>query len=61
MATSSIFHNIVINDPAKAEAFVAALEASEADPRRKTLQYRMSNDEKNKVNRLIELWGKEAQ
>lgn len=32
MATSSIFHNIKINDPTKAEAFVAALEASENDP-----------------------------
>lgn len=32
MATSSIFYNIKINDPKKAEAFVAALEASEKDP-----------------------------
>ena len=32
MATSSIFHNIVINDPDAAEAFVTALEASSADP-----------------------------
>ena len=32
MATSSIFHNIVINDPKKANAFVAALDASIADP-----------------------------
>ena len=32
MATSSIFHNIVINNPAKADAFVAAIEASIADP-----------------------------
>ena len=32
MATSSIFHNIVITDPKKADAFVAAIEASIADP-----------------------------
>lgn len=35
MATSSIFHNIVISDPKKAEAFVDAIEASIADPRQK--------------------------
>ena len=29
MATSSIFHNVKIDTPEKAEAFVAALEASE--------------------------------
>ena len=33
MATSSIFHNIRINDSKQAEAFVAALEASEKDYR----------------------------
>ena len=32
MATSSIFHNIRINNSEQAEAFVAALEASEKDP-----------------------------
>ena len=32
MATSSIFHNVKIDTPEKAEAFVAALEASEKDP-----------------------------
>ena len=32
MATSSIFHNVRISDPEQAEAFVAALEASEKDP-----------------------------
>lgn len=31
MATSSIFTNIRITDPKKAEALIAALEASEAD------------------------------
>ena len=32
MATSSIFHNVRISDPTQAEAFVAAMEASENDP-----------------------------
>ena len=32
MATSSIFHNIRINNSDQAEAFVAALEACEKDP-----------------------------
>ena len=32
MATSSIFTNVVIEDPKKAEAFVDALEKSSQDP-----------------------------
>ena len=32
MATSSIFHNVKIDTPEKAEAFVAALEASKKEP-----------------------------
>ena len=32
MATSSIFHDVKIDTPEKAEAFVAALEASEKEP-----------------------------
>ncbi|MBR1860627.1 MAG: hypothetical protein IJ796_02020 [Lachnospiraceae bacterium] len=32
MATSSIFHNVRIDTPEKAEAFVSALEASEKEP-----------------------------
>lgn len=32
MATSSIFTNIVINDPKKASKFIDALEASSHDP-----------------------------
>lgn len=35
MATSSIFANIKITDPKKAEAFVNALEASASEPERK--------------------------
>lgn len=32
MATSSIFHNFIIEDPAAVERFVLALEESAADP-----------------------------
>lgn len=32
MATSSIFTNVVINDPKKAEKFIDALEASSRNP-----------------------------
>ena len=56
MATSSIFHNIVINDEATAEKFVAALEASEAHPLKGTgrpiEQILASEDE---IRRLSEL------
>ncbi len=60
MARSSIFHNIVINDPAKADAFVAALEASEADTRRRAAQYEMPIDDRNKARRLLDAWRKEV-
>lgn len=36
MATSSIFANVKITDPKKAEAFVNALEASANEPAKKT-------------------------
>lgn len=32
MATSSIFHNVVLSDPKDVEDFLTALEASETDP-----------------------------
>lgn len=32
MATSSIFHNVILRTPAQVEAFLRAAEASEADP-----------------------------
>lgn len=35
MATSSIFANVKITDPKKAEAFINALDASANDPRKK--------------------------
>ena len=34
MATSSIFHNVVIKDRESAERFIEALEASSRDPKR---------------------------
>ena len=56
MATSSIFHNIVITDPKKADAFVAALDASLADPYKRPdspLTHVVSD--KNEILRLHEL------
>lgn len=35
MATSSIFANVKITDPKKAEAFINALDASANDPKKK--------------------------
>ena len=32
MATSGIFHNVILTDPQQVESFVNALEASAADP-----------------------------
>ena len=56
MATSSIFHNIVINDEETAMKFVAALEASEAEPLRRTGRpiHEVLAD-KDEVHRLCEL------
>ena len=56
MATSSIFHNIIINDEETAAKFVAALEASEANPPRRTgrpINEVLAN--KDEVHRLCEL------
>ena len=56
MATSSIFHNIIINDEETAARFVAALEASEATPPRRT--GRPINEilaDKDEVRRLCKL------
>ena len=57
MATSSIFHNIVIRDEATAEKFVAALEAAEAHPLRRSgrpIEQVLANKEES--NRLCDLW-----
>ena len=35
MATSSIFHNVILREPEQIEAFIRAAEASEANPYRK--------------------------
>ena len=32
MATSSIFHNVILREPEQIEAFIRAAEASEANP-----------------------------
>lgn len=59
MATSSIFHNIVIKDEATAMKFIAALEASEAHPIRGT--GRPINEllaSKEEIHRQSELWRK---
>lgn len=35
MATSSIFHNVILREPEQIEAFIRAAEASEANPYKK--------------------------
>ena len=58
MATSSIFHNIVINDTAQAEAFVAALEASEAHPYQRPEGPLTCVATDEEIGRLCDLWRK---
>ena len=60
MASSNIFHNVVINDPKKADAFISAIEASIADP------YKIEDKPKTKVetdpskiSHIIDMWKKE--
>lgn len=50
MATSSIFHNVKIDSPEQAEAFVSALEASENDP-----WVRVTGSQRHTVNTDMEL------
>ena len=56
MATSSIFHNVILNDPKQVEAFVNAIEAQLADP---YIAYRTPLSElmadKSEIRRLHEL------
>ena len=56
MATSSIFHNVIINDPDKADAFISAIEASIADPYvpNKAIDAEI-NPDKETIHRLHEL------
>lgn len=59
MATSSIFHNIVIKDEETAMKFIAALEASEAHPIKRTgrpIEQVLAS--KEELHRLRELWEK---
>ena len=44
MPTSSIFTNIVINDPEKVEEFIDALEASSHDPHGKRFANKTTTD-----------------
>jgi len=57
MATSSIFHNVILNDPKQVETFVNAMEASLADPyiapQTPLSELLVSQDE---LKRLHELW-----
>ncbi len=61
MATSSIFHNVVINDPKKAEAFISAIEASIADPYKSKdkLKTKVETDP-DKIRRITDMWKREA-
>lgn len=56
MATSSIFHNVILNEPKQVEAFLNALEASEADPYMGSVEPLVSViSDKNEIRRLQEL------
>lgn len=56
MATSSIFHNVILNEPKQVEAFVKALEASEADPYIRVIEpLEAVISDKDKIRRLQEL------
>ena len=56
MATSSIFHNVILNDPKQVEAFVNAMEASLADPYKGSVEPFVSViTDKDEIRRLQEL------
>lgn len=59
MATSSIFHNVIINEPQKAEAFISAIEASIADPYIRSKQATKVESDPNKINHILDIWKKE--
>ena len=57
MATSSIFHNVILREPEEIESFIRAAEASEADPYRKpegAPTYKVTTDP-DEIRRLWEL------
>ena len=61
MATSSIFHNVIINNPKKADAFISAMEASIADPYRSTNSKEINvESDPDIISRILELWNKEV-
>ena len=61
MATSSIFHNVIINDPKKADAFIAAIEASIAYPYKASEKPATKvESDPNKISHIIDLWKKDA-
>ena len=55
MATSSIFHNVILREPEQIEAFIRAAEASEANPYKKpTGAPTYSVASKEEVQKLLE-------
>ena len=61
MATSSIFHNVVINAPKKAEAFISAIEASIADPYKTEDKPKTEAEtDPNKTSHIIDMWKREV-
>ena len=62
MATSSIFHNVVINDPKKADAFISAIEASIADPYKRNEKEPVTKVESDqgKISHILDMWKNEA-
>ena len=57
MATSSIFHNVILREPEEIEAFIRAAEALEANPYRKlegAPTYKVITDP-DEIRRLSEL------
>ena len=63
MATSSIFHNVILRTPEEIEAFIRAAEASEADPYVKPAgapTYTVSTDP-DEFTRILELSEKNRQ
>ena len=57
MATSSIFHNVILREPEQIEAFIRAAEASEANPYKKPAgapTYKVSADP-NEIMTILEL------
>jgi len=62
MAVSSIFHNVILDTPEKVEAFLDALEASEADPyiRPKDEPVYKVTEDPEEICRIFDLWEKNA-